>query len=81
VSAVGQGILGLATFVFIWAALPVWLWWFQTHITDYMPESAKRRGQRYMIIGLIWLGMTIWLVWRYVLPDWWIAATPMVSNE
>jgi polyferredoxin len=65
----------------MFAALPLWFWWFQSRIIDHLPDYAKKRARRYMLIGIVWVGLTIWLVWSFVLPDWWIAATPLVTEE
>ncbi|MEQ1543374.1 MAG: hypothetical protein ABL926_14125 [Novosphingobium sp.] len=78
---IAKTILGVATFLLIWGALPIWFWWFTTRISDFMPEFTKRRTQRYMLVGVVWLGLTIWMIWRFVLPDWWIEATPMPASE
>jgi hypothetical protein len=81
VKEVGTAILGVATFLLIWGALPLWMWWFDSRVLIHFPDSARKRGQRYMALGAAWILLTIWLIWRYVLPDWWIEATPMLSNE
>ena len=77
---VAKTLLGIATFLVVYFALPGWLWWFHTQIAAYMPDYAQRRARRYMMIGAVWVCATLWLIWRYVLPDWWIEATPMISS-
>ena len=74
-------VLGLVTFVLVWGALPLWFWWFSSHISDYMAEYSQKRAQRYMVVGAAWLVLTIWMLWRFVLPDWWVEATPMLGSE
>ncbi len=74
-------LLGIGTFLVLWGALPLWIWWFQTRIVDYLPDDAQGRGRAGAGIGAVLIVVTLWLVWRYVLPDWWIVATPMIVTD
>lgn len=77
---IGAGILGIATF------LLAYLWilsFFLFHRllehhprTEHLSKDAKRR----IAFGLTAAGgVAIWLAFEYVLPSWWLAATPIVN--
>jgi hypothetical protein len=73
--------VGIASFliIFSWPLLGIHLGrQFAYRIWGYqMPErKAVKFGYFTMIAG----AGVLWLLWRYVLPDWWIASTPLLSG-
>jgi hypothetical protein len=65
-----ETILALLTYLVAFFALPAWLFWFQLNVTAFFPDFARERASRYGVVGAIWLVATIYMVWRFVLPDW-----------
>ena len=76
-----QSLLGFATTVFLFFALPLWCWWFDRNIALYFPDYAKPKAMRYMLVGMLWFGLTLYLLWRFVLPDWWIEHTLVLGSD
>lgn len=76
-----QTIVGLLTGVLIFLALPLWMWWFDRNITLHLPDYARRRAGTYMVVGMGWLALTLYLIWTYVLPDWWIEHTLLLGSS
>ncbi len=72
---IAKGVLGILTYLVAFAALPAWFWWFTMNVTALFPEYARERANLYMAIGAGWLALTLWLLWHYVLPQWWVEAT------
>ena len=74
--------LGLCTFLLIY----LWIftifgfhkWW--ERYSWYWAISEKQRNNR-VFASTIAGAVALWFLWEYLLPDWWKAATPMMSYD
>jgi hypothetical protein len=79
VVAIASSILGVLTFLLVWGLLPLWLFafdWLTLNRYARRPENIRRR---LMLAGFATSAAMLLLLWHFVLPDWWIASTPMLS--
>lgn len=73
-----ETLVGVLTFlvIFFWPTFILFGHPMLREFDWYYKLSRERQGS---VINLIWLGGLILIVvaWFFVLPDWWIAATPL----
>ena len=78
---IGKAVVGFGTGAFLFFLLPMCFLGFDW-LTRYRFIDKSRRFREWAMLGLAGLSFTVaWLLWRYVLPDWWIAATPLLSYD
>lgn len=76
----GAALLGFATFLLAWS------WVFSYFLFARLLENHPRTGhlsrdtiQRIAFALTVAGGIAIWLAFEYLLPSWWLAATPMLN--
>lgn len=77
-----KGLLGFVTFLVLYLWIIVF---FVLHrFLERWPRTQSKGADwhRNVAAGL-WLASAtgLWLLWTYILPDWWIAATPMLTFD
>tara|TARA_R110000782_G_scaffold59847_1_gene124002 strand:- start:609 stop:857 length:249 start_codon:yes stop_codon:yes gene_type:complete len=77
-----KGIVGIATSLFLFL-FPLWYILLRAKISENRKYAwiAERRYDTAWLIALVGSGILLYLIWRYVLPDWWIEATPLLTSE
>lgn len=76
----GAGILGIATFLLAWGWLPICIFWLPDHLIYRWRMSGARAASVARFAALIGSGL-LWLAFSYLLPDWWVGATPVIVSE
>lgn len=77
---VGAGLLGFATFLLAWGWLPICMFWLFP-LLEYRFRVPEDRARKIMFGCFLAGWLALWLAWRYLLPDWWIAATPLLVSD
>ncbi|MDZ4307342.1 hypothetical protein [Allopontixanthobacter sp.] len=77
-----QAVLGFVTFLTIY----FWIFsyfYFHSRIERlvWRGKLSEKRVQPIAFSLTVAGGIVIWLLWRFVLPDWWIEATPMIVAD
>lgn len=77
---IGAGILGLATFLLAWGWLPLCVMWLPDHLMYRWHVPGDRAIKMAQIAGIGGC-IALWIIYSYLLPDWWVAATPVIVSD
>lgn len=79
---VGAGLLGFATFLLAYFWVFSIFLFFRLLEDHPRTENLSKDAIRRIAFGLTVVGgVAIWLAFEYLLPRWWIEATPMLNYD
>lgn len=76
----GAGLLGFATFLLAWGWLPICMFWLSP-LLKYRFGVSEDRARNLAFSAFVAGSVALWLAWRYLLPDWWVASTPLFVSD
>ena len=68
-------LLGLLTAFAAFFLLPAWLWIFTERLSWRFKETERKERDFWLASSTGLVVLVAWLVWKFLLPDWWRNAT------
>ena len=70
-----SAIVGLLTYLFAFFLLPGWIFLFHEKVGWRFKDTERSERDWWMAGGATSVCLNAWLIWEYLLPDWWRNAT------